>query len=87
LYQAWKLRNADLHALDAADQEQKSKANLRPAIVALYASATHLDYMDKRLFRIPPIDRLLVKSREQAAWINIVTPTVRQAKAEAAHLL
>jgi hypothetical protein len=68
LYQAWKLRNTDLHGLDAA-------------------CAAHLDYMDKRLFEIPLVDRLLAKSREQAAWINIVTPTVHQAKAETVHLL
>jgi hypothetical protein len=87
LYTAWKQRNADLHGIDPADKEQKSKAKLRPAILALYASAAKLDYMDKRLFELPLDDRLDLRSSEQVAWINIVTPTVRQAKAEAAHLL
>jgi hypothetical protein len=87
LYRAWKLRNADLHGVDSADKELKATAKLRPAIVALYDSAAHLDYMDKRMFELPLQDRLRARSTEQVAWINIVTPTVRQAKAEAAHLL
>jgi hypothetical protein len=81
---AWKLRNADLHGIDAADQEAKRKAKLKPAIVALYKTADKLDYLDKRLFDLPLVDRLDQKSHEQTAWINVVTPTVRQAKAEAA---
>jgi hypothetical protein len=84
LYNAWKLRNADLHGIDQADQERKAKAKLKPAIVALYRTVAHLDYLDKRMFSRPLAERLLQSSREQTAWIDIVTPTVRQAKAEAA---
>ena len=36
LYLTWKLRNTDLHDIDAADQEVKRKAKLKPATVALY---------------------------------------------------
>jgi hypothetical protein len=43
--------------------------------------------MDRRLFDIPIAARLLLRSSEQAAWINIATPTVYQAKADATHLL
>jgi hypothetical protein len=33
--------------------------------------------MDKRLFKVPLVDRLLATCRgEHAAWINIVTPTL-----------
>ncbi len=84
LYLAWKLRNADLHGIDSADQELKAKAKLKPSIAALYHTAQHLDYLDKRIFTLPLEERLLQSSREQTAWINVVTPTVRQAKAEAA---
>ena len=84
LYTAWKQRNADLHGLDTADQERKRKAKLKPAIVALYNTAASLDYLDKRLFTLPLSERLTLRSHEQEAWINVVTPTVRQAKAEAA---
>jgi hypothetical protein len=42
LYLAWKLRNADLHGIDKADQELKHKAKLRPAIVALCTAAAKL---------------------------------------------
>jgi len=87
LYLAWKLRNADLHGIDAADQEEKRKAKLKPAIVALYESANKLDYLDRRLFEMPLLARLDLKSDQQTAWINQVTPTVRQAKAEAADKL
>jgi hypothetical protein len=83
LYMAWKLRNADLHGIDAADQEAKRQAKLKPAIVALYETAATLPYLDKRLFELPLIDRLDLKSHEQTAWINVTTPTVRQAKTEA----
>jgi hypothetical protein len=62
----------------------KRKAKLRPAIVALYQTADKLDYLDKRLFELPLDKRLELKSHEQAAWVNVTTPTVRQAKAEAA---
>jgi hypothetical protein len=89
LYIAWKLRNADLHGIDKADQEAKSKAKLRPAIIALYQTSATLDYLDKRLFALDLDKRLAdTSSSEQTAWINLVTPTVRQAKAEATnHLL
>jgi hypothetical protein len=87
LYLAWKLRNADLHGIDTADRERKSKAKLRPQVVALYQKAASLNYLDKRLFALDLDDRLGLRSSEQAAWINVVSPTVRQAKAEAdAHL-
>ena len=83
LYAAWLLRNADLHGIDKADQEAKRKAKLRPAIVALYQTSATLTYLDKRLFALPLDKRLDLNSSEQRAWISLVTPTVRQAKAEA----
>jgi hypothetical protein len=83
LYRAWKQRNTDLHGVDKADQELKRKAKLQPAIVALYMTAATLDYLDRRLFDLTLKQRLGQNSHEQAAWINVVTPTVRQAKAEA----
>jgi hypothetical protein len=49
LYLAWKLRNADIHGIDKADQERKSKAKLRPQVVTLYQAANSLNYLDKRL--------------------------------------
>jgi hypothetical protein len=52
LYLAWKLRNADLHGIDKADRERKSKAKLRPQVVALYQKAASLNYLDKRLFAL-----------------------------------
>ena len=87
LYLAWKLRNADLHGIDAADQEAKRKAKLRPEIVALYESGKKLNYLDRRIFDLPLDKRLGLKSHEQTAWINLHTPTVRQALAEAADKL
>ena len=60
-----------------ADQESKRKANLKPAIVALYKAADEVDYryLDKRLFL--PSGRSALQSAEQLARINMVTPTVR----------
>jgi hypothetical protein len=87
LYRAWKLRNAYRHGVDSADRELKAKAKLRPAIVALYDSAAHFDYMDKCMFELQLPDRLREWSTEEVAWINIVTTIVCQAKKEAAHLL
>jgi hypothetical protein len=84
---AWKLRNEDLHGIDAADKEAKRKAKLKPAIADLYKTADKLEYLDKRLFELTLDDRLGKKSHEQTAWINVVTPKVRQAKAEAADKL
>jgi hypothetical protein len=84
LYLAWKLRNADLHGIDKADQEAKRKANLKPLVVALYKAADSLNYLDKRLIALDLDDRLGLRSSKQTAWINVVSPTVRQAKAEAA---
>jgi hypothetical protein len=74
---AWKLRNADLHGINAADQEEKRKAKLRPNVVALYADADKLLHLDKQLFEMPLDLRLLTQSHDQSAWINLVTPTVR----------
>jgi hypothetical protein len=77
---AWKLRNADLRGVeDTADQEEKRKAKLKPAIVALSKTADTLDYLDKHLFELPllapptssktsaPKDAAIVSSRESAA--------------------
>jgi hypothetical protein len=81
-HMAWKLRYADLHGIDATDHEAKRKAKLKPAIVDLYKTVAKLDYLDKRLFDLPLLARLLgLKSHEQTAWINVVA---RQAKTEAA---
>jgi hypothetical protein len=82
------LRNADLHGIDKADQELKRKAKLRPAIVALCAAAAKLNYLDKRIFDLPLDTRLdKTSSSDQAAWMNLNTPTVRIAKAAAADKL
>ena len=77
LYLAWRLRDADLHSIDAVDQEAKCKAKLKPAIVALYETSASLDYLDRRFFKLPLDKRLDLKSHEQTAWINVVTPNVR----------
>jgi hypothetical protein len=79
---AWKLRNADLHAIDKANQEPKRKAKLSPLVVALCATADTLAYLDKRLFELPLLECLDKSAAEQAAWINMVTPTVRIAEAD-----
>jgi hypothetical protein len=76
-------RNTDLHGVDKAGQEEKRKAKLKPAIVAVFKTAETLDYLDRRLFDLTLDKGLGQKSHEQTAWINVVTPTVRQAKAEA----
>ena len=58
-----------------------------PAIVAaLYQTAAKLNYLDKRLFKLPLVLAWLnLKSHEQTAWINVVTQTVwQECKAEAA---
>jgi hypothetical protein len=80
---AWKPRNADLHGIDKADQEAKRKAKLSPFVVTLCATANTLAYLIKHLFKLPLLERLDKSADEQAAWINVVTPTVRIAKAEA----
>jgi hypothetical protein len=87
LHLAWKLRHTDFHGIDKADQEAKHKAKLRSAIVALYAAADKLDYLDKRLFEITLLTCLGKSADAQAAWINVVTPTVRIATADAADKL
>jgi hypothetical protein len=67
-------------------QEATHKAKLKPAIVALCKTADTPDCLDKQLFDIIPL--LLrtclkkQKSHKQTARINVVTPTVRQAKAD-----
>jgi hypothetical protein len=87
MHLAWKLLNADPHGIDKADQEAKRKAKLRPAIVALHAAADKLDYLDKRLFEITLLTRLGKSADDQAAWINVVTPAIRIATADAADKL
>ena len=69
LHLAWKLRNANMHGI---------------AVVALCAAAAKLDCLDRQLFEMPLTARLLLKSHEQKAWLNVNTPTVRQATAQAA---
>jgi hypothetical protein len=84
LCMAWTLRDADLHGIDAANQEAKRKAKLKPDTIALCAKADKLMNLDKRLFEMPLELRLTkTKSKEQSAWINVVSPTVRTAMAEA----
>jgi hypothetical protein len=58
LHLAWKLRNADLHGIDKADQELKRKAKLRPAIFVLCTPAAQFAYLDKRIFGLPLDTRL-----------------------------
>ena len=55
---AWKVRNPDLHGINADDQEAKRKAKLKPAIAALYKTADKRDYLDKRIFDLPLLERL-----------------------------
>jgi hypothetical protein len=51
--------------------------------VALHQTSATLDHLDKHLFALD-LDRCLDEnSSEQTPWINLVTPTARQAKAEA----
>jgi hypothetical protein len=84
LYSCWKQHNADLHGLDKADKERKRKAKLKPDITALYKTADDLDYLDKCLFSVPLKTRLRQRSSKETACIYVVSPTVRQAKAEEA---
>jgi hypothetical protein len=67
-------------------KEAKAKAKLRPAIVALYSTAASLSFLDRRLFNKDLTECLNQRSREQTAWIGLVTPTIRIAKAKEAHL-
>jgi hypothetical protein len=60
------------------------QSQLKPQIVALYKTADSLDYLGKRLFALDLDKRLMLRSSEQTAWINVVIPTVRQAKASEA---
>jgi hypothetical protein len=84
LHMAWTLRDADLHGIDAADQEAKRKAKLKPDIVALCAKADKLLHLNKRLLEMPlELQLTKTKSKEQLAWINVVSPTLRTAMAEA----
>jgi hypothetical protein len=65
-------------------KKAKRKAKLKPDVVALHAKADKLLHLDKRLFEMPLELRLTkTKSKEQSAWINVVSPTVRIAMAEA----
>ena len=50
---AWKLRKANLHGVNDANQEAKRKAKLSPAIVALSKIAEKSDCLNKRLFDLP----------------------------------
>jgi hypothetical protein len=44
----WNLQSADLHDINQANKEMKSKAKLTPNIFSLYATTTQqLDYIDK----------------------------------------
>jgi hypothetical protein len=81
---AWKLCNSDLHGVDAADQEAKRKAKLKPKLVALHKTAKNkLDHLNKRLFELPLLAGLDLKFHEKTAWINVATLAVWHAKAEA----
>jgi hypothetical protein len=66
--------------LYTASLESKN-ATIKPDIMALYKMADSLDNLDKLLSNC-----LKLRSQEQAAWINMVKPTVCQAKAEADQL-
>lgn len=61
------------------------KAKLKPSMIALYKTANKLNYFDKHIFTLRLKDHLSAHSREQTAWINLVSCTVQQAKAKANH--
>ena len=54
--------------MDTANREQKRKAKLKPAIVALYKTTTKLDNLDQRLFALPLAARL---AAHLAARLNL----------------
>jgi hypothetical protein len=80
-----KLRPATVALCQTANAEADAhlRNTLRPAVIALHQASATLDYLDQRLFAMPQADRLLLPSSEQTAWVHLLTPTVRQAKAEA----
>jgi hypothetical protein len=83
LWQVWLLRNDDLHGRDRQQREQKRIQKLTPRVTALYEKAEMLLAKDKDLFAIPLETRLTFPSGEICTWIKLVTPTVKQAIADA----
>ena len=66
-----------------SETRSQAETRLKPAIVALYRAGKKLNYLNRHIFELPLLARLDLKSHEQTAWINLHTPTVRQAQAEA----
>jgi hypothetical protein len=83
LWQAWLLRNDDLHGRDRQQCEQKRIEKLTPRVVALYDKADILLATYKGIFAIPITTRLTFPSGELSTWIKLVTPTVRRAITDA----
>jgi hypothetical protein len=72
-----------LHGRDRQQREKKRLEKLTPKIEALYAKAELLLAADRDVFAIPIQTRLTFPSGELKTWIKLVTPTVRQAIADA----
>jgi hypothetical protein len=66
------------------NRENKSKIQKHtPRVTALYEKADMLFAEDKVMFEIPLATRLSFPSGELRTWIKLVTPTVKQATADA----
>ena len=75
------------HHSQQPSQHQHSPQESPPKLQQLKRKSEKLDYLDKRLLDLPLANRSDQKSHDQTAWIawiNVVTPTDRQAKPDAA---
>ena len=63
---------------------QESPQESPPKLQQLKRKAEKLDCLDKHLLDLPLANQSDRQSHDQTAWINVVTPTDRQAKPEAA---
>jgi hypothetical protein len=87
IWQVWLTRNNDLHGREKNERECKRIEKLAPQVIALYAQVDHLLASDKILFDTPIAERLQAPSREISTWIRPVTPTIKQALADANTLI
>jgi hypothetical protein len=65
-------------------KHQHSPQESPPKLQQRKGKAEKLDCLDKRLLDLPLVNRFDQRSHNQTAWINVVTPTDRQAKPDAA---
>jgi hypothetical protein len=72
------------HHSQQLSQHQHSPQELPPKLQQLKQKADKLGHLDKRLLDLPLANRFDQQSHNQTAWINVVTPTDRHAKPEAA---